>query len=235
MIQRAIEAGVSRMFLPNIDSNSIPGMFSLVKEFPENCFPMMGLHPCSINEEFQKELKVIEYWLMKKTFYAIGEIGMDLYWDKTFVEQQQYAFEFQLKLAKRHGLPVVIHTRNAFAETIEIVERNNDKDLRGIFHCFSGTAEEAHRIIALTGFKLGIGGVLTYKNSGLGKALEGIDLEHLVLETDSPYLPPVPHRGKRNESSFLKYIAHALAELKQVSVEEVASITTENSKHIFGL
>lgn len=235
IILRAIESGTSRLFLPNIDSSSIPGLFNLVKTFPDHCFPMMGLHPCSVNEEFQKELKVVEHWLMQRTFYAVGEIGIDLYWDKTFIEHQQYAFEFQVKLAKRHGLPVVIHTRNAFEEVFEIVERNNNEDLKGIFHCFSGTAAEAERVIALGGFKLGIGGVLTFKNSGLDKVVEQIGLKHLVLETDSPYLAPVPHRGQRNESSYLHFIAEKIASLKKITVEEVASVTTANSKQIFGI
>jgi TatD DNase family protein len=221
MVQRALEAGVTRLFLPNIDSHSIPGLFSLAKQFPENCFPMIGLHPCSVNEE--------------RAFFGIGEIGMDLYWDKTFAEQQQYAFDFQIKLAKKYKLPIVIHTRNAFDEAYAIVEKNAGPDLRGIFHCFSGTVEEAEKVIALGGFKLGIGGVLTFKKSGLDSALEQISLEHLVLETDAPYLAPTPHRGKRNESAYLKLIAEKLAEVKRVRVEEVARITTENSKAVFGV
>jgi TatD DNase family protein len=235
MVQRALEAGVTRLFLPNIDSHSIPGLFSLAKQFPENCFPMIGLHPCSVNEEFQKELKVVEHWLSQRAFFGIGEIGMDLYWDKTFAEQQQYAFDFQIKLAKKYKLPIVIHTRNAFDEAYAIVEKNAGPDLRGIFHCFSGTVEEAEKVIALGGFKLGIGGVLTFKKSGLDSALEQISLEHLVLETDAPYLAPTPHRGKRNESAYLKLIAEKLAEVKRVRVEEVARITTENSKAVFGV
>ena len=195
----------------------------------------MGLHPCSVDEKFQNELKVVEHWLMQRTFYAIGEIGIDLHWDKTFKEQQQYAFEFQIKLAKRHGLPIVIHTRDAFQEAYEIIERNNDKDLKGIFHCFSGTVEEADKVIALGGFKLGIGGVLTFKNSGLDKIVEHVGLEHLVLETDAPYLAPVPHRGKRNESAYLRLIAERLAEIKKTDLAEVARITTENSFGIFGI
>ncbi|HEV7231191.1 MAG TPA: TatD family hydrolase [Bacteroidia bacterium] len=235
MVQRALDAGVTRLFLPNIDSHSIPGLFSLAKQFPENCFPMMGLHPCSVNEEVQKELKVVEHWLGQRKFFAVGEIGIDLYWDKTFVEQQQYAFDFQIKLAKKHKLPIVIHTRNAFEEAYEIVRKNLDQDLRGIFHCFSGTIEEAEKIIALGSFKLGIGGVLTFKKSGLDNVLEQIPLEHMVLETDAPYLAPTPHRGKRNESSYLKLIAEKLAEVKRTRVEEVVRITTENSKTIFGV
>lgn len=235
MIQRAIHTGITRLFLPNIDSTSIPGLFALTKTWPDHCFPMMGLHPCSVNEGFQSELKVVEHWLSQRKFYAVGEIGVDLYWDKTFKEQQLYAFEFQIRLAKKYALPIVIHTRNAFNEAYEVVERNNDTSLTGVFHCFSGTSEEAEKVIALKGFKLGIGGVLTFKNSGLDKVVQQIPLEHLVLETDSPYLAPVPHRGKRNESAYIRIIAEKLAELKQCSLEEVARITTENSKHLFGI
>jgi len=235
MIRRAVDSGVSRMFLPNIDSNSIPGLFQLIKAFPDNCFPMMGLHPCSVNEQFQKELSVVEHWLGKRKFYAVGEIGIDLYWDKTFAEQQQYAFEYQIKLAKRLGLPIVIHTRNAFKEAFEIVERNNDSNLKGIFHCFSGTLDEAHQVTALGGFMLGIGGVLTFKNSGLDTIVTQLGLEHLVLETDAPYLAPVPVRGKRNESAYITLIAQRLADLKKTSLDEVARITTANSKTIFGI
>jgi TatD DNase family protein len=234
MIQRALSAGVSRLFLPNIDSNSIPGLFELVKHYPQHCFPMMGLHPCSVNEEFQKELKVVEYWLTQRKFYAIGEVGIDLYWDTSFAEQQKYAFDFQVQLAKKYRLPVIIHTRNAFKEAYEIILRHNDKNLKGIFHCFSGNAEEAEQVISLGGFKLGIGGVLTFKNAGLDKVLEHISPEHMVLETDAPYLAPVPYRGKRNESSYLSLVAAKLGELKKLSVEEIAAITTANSKYIFG-
>ena len=234
MIQRAIASGVTRMFMPNIDGDSIPGMFALAKKFPEHCFPMMGLHPCSVNEHFQKELMVVEHWLGQRPFYAVGEIGIDLYWDKTFAEQQAYAFEFQIKLAKKHHLPIVIHTRNAFSEAYEIVARHNE-DLTGIFHCFSGSREEADQVMALKGFKLGIGGVLTFKNSGLDKIIADIPLDYLVLETDAPYLAPVPHRGKRNESAYLTYVAGRIAELKGITVEEVADRTTANSKQLFGV
>ena len=198
MVKKAIDSGITRMFMPNIDSSSIPGMFALAKEFPENCFPMMGLHPCSVDSKFEEELRVVEHWLSKRTFFAIGEIGIDLYHDKSYKEQQQYAFEYQVKLAKKLRLPVVIHTRNAFEEAFEIISRNHDENLRGIFHCFSGNASEARRITELGTFKLGIGGVLTFKNSGVDTAITGIPLEHLVLETDAPYLAPVPFRGKRN-------------------------------------
>lgn len=195
---------------------------------------MMGLHPCSVNEEFQKELKVVEYWLTQRKFCAIGEVGIDLYWDTSFAEQQKYAFDFQIQLAKKYQLPVIIHTRNAFKEVFEIVLLHNDKNLKGIFHCFSGSIEEAEQVISLGGFKLGIGGVLTFKNAGLDKVIERISPEHMVLETDSPYLAPAPYRGKRNESSYLVLVAGKLAELKKLSVEEIAEITTANSKYIFG-
>ena len=234
IIEHAIQNGVGRMYVPNIDSKSIVGLFNLAKEFPENCFPMMGLHPCSVNNKYSDELKVVEHWLEKKKFYAIGEIGIDLYWDKTFLNQQKDAFKRQIEMAKKHKLPIVIHTRSSFNETYEIVKEMKDENLKGIFHCFSGTSEDAEQIISLGGFKIGIGGVLTFKNSGLDKVVEQIDMKHLVLETDSPYLAPVPHRGKRNESSYIKIIAHKLAEIKNVSVEKVGEITTQNALEIFG-
>ncbi|HEY6162122.1 MAG TPA: TatD family hydrolase [Bacteroidia bacterium] len=235
MIQRALDAGVDRLFLPNIDSGSIPSLFALCKQFPGHCFPMMGLHPCSVNNKYNDELKVVEHWLEKMRFYAIGEIGIDLYWDKTFVNQQKDAFAHQIDLAKRYDLPIVIHTRNSFSETYEIVAGMNDRRLKGIFHCFTGTVDDAKRIIALGGFKMGIGGVLTFKNSGLDKVLEEVDLKYLVLETDSPYLAPVPYRGKRNESAYIPLIAEKLAMIKGTTVEEVARITTQNALEIFEL
>lgn len=234
MLQRAIDAGVSRLFLPNIDSSSIPALFKLSRNHPDRCFPMMGLHPCSVNAGYGRELQVVEHWLGKMKFYAVGEIGIDLYWDKTFVEQQKDAFAQQIELAKKHELPIVIHTRNAFNECYEIVKEHHDGKLKGIFHCFSGTSEEAEKVIALGGFWLGIGGVLTFKNGGLDKVIEDVDMKHIVLETDSPYLSPAPHRGKRNESAYLTFVARKLAEIKNIPVEEVARITTENSIEIFG-
>jgi TatD DNase family protein len=234
VIKAAIEAGISRFYLPNIDSGSVPALFGTCRDFPEHCFPMMGLHPCSVNSRYGDELKVVEHWLEKKRFYAIGEIGIDLYWDKTYINQQKDAFAQQVELAKKYRLPIVIHTRNAFEEVFEIVAGMNEPGLRGIFHCFSGSADEARRIISLGGFKLGIGGVLTFKNSGLDAALSGVGLEHLVLETDSPYLAPAPHRGKRNESAYLRLVAEKLAALKHTSLEEVAAVTTRNAAEIFG-
>jgi len=235
MIQRALDAGVSRMFLPNIDSTSIEDMMALAAQFPENCFPMMGLHPCSVKSDFEKELQLVEEWYHKRKFCAVGEIGIDLYWDKTFAKEQEIAFRRQIALAKKLEIPIVIHCRESFEEIYTIVRELNDKKLRGIFHCFTGSFEEAQKIIALGGFKMGIGGVLTFKNSKLGEVVSQIDLKYLVLETDSPYLTPTPFRGKRNESAYIIYIAKKLAGLHNISLEEVASITTENSREIYGI
>lgn len=233
-VERGISAGVKKFFLPNIDSASIPGMMALEKEFPQNCFAMMGLHPCSVNDKYEEELKIVEDWFAKRKFIAVGEIGMDYHWDKTFSEQQKVAFARQIDLAKKYKVPIVIHQRECFDDLFEIVQAKRD-NLRGIFHCFTGTLEEANKIIGLGGFKMGIGGAVTYKNSKLPDVLKQIDLKHLVLETDSPYLPPVPHRGKRNESSFITFVAQKIAEIKGVSVEEVAEITTKNAEDIFAI
>ena len=233
MIQRAISAGVKKMFLPNIYAGSIASMFKLEEQFPQNCFAMVGLHPCSVNEQYGEELTIVEHWLGKRKFIAVGEIGLDYHWDKTFIPQQKDAFAKQIDLAKKYNLPIVIHQRDCFEDCFEIVKSKNDKMLKGIFHCFSGTLEEANKIISLGNFKLGIGGVITYKKSKLPEVLKQIDLKHIVLETDSPYLAPVPHRGKRNESSYLTIIANKIAEAKGITVEEVARITTQNAEEIF--
>jgi TatD DNase family protein len=237
MVKRAIDSGVNRLFLPNIDSNSINGMLALVKQYPENCFAMMGLHPCSVTNSYETELALVEEWLNKKEmkFYAVGEIGLDFYWNTTYAQQQKKAFRKQIEMALKYKLPIVIHVRNAFNETFEIVKEYNSKELKGIFHCFSGNIEEAERIISLGGFKLGIGGVITFKNGGLNTIIPQIAVEHIVLETDSPYLAPVPHRGKRNESSYIMLVAQKIAELKNCSVNEVAEQTTKNSIDIFGV
>ncbi len=235
VVERAIAAGVTKMFLPNIDSSSIASLLKLEEQFPENCFAMMGLHPGSVNEKYGDELSIVEHWLAKRRFCAIGEIGMDYYWDKTFVPQQKDAFEKQLDLAKKYALPAIIHQRECFDDLFEIVRSKNDKNLRGIFHCFTGTLEQANKIIGLGGFKLGIGGVITYKKSELPETLKHIELNHIVLETDSPYLPPAPHRGKRNESSYIALVVQKIAEVKGISVEEVAAITTKNSEEVFSL
>jgi TatD DNase family protein len=222
------------MFMPNVDSDSIPGMFLVEKQFPENCFAMMGLHPCSVGSNYQQELQVVEYWLNKRKFVAIGEIGIDLYWDKTYIAQQQDAFRMQIQLAKKHELPYVIHARNSFDEVMEIVTEFKNDNLKAIFHCFSGTIEQAEQIVEMKNFKLGIGGVVTFKNSGLDKVVEAIDLKHLVLETDAPYLAPVPFRGKTNQPEYLLVVAQKIAEIKNISLEEVVEVTTQNSKEIFG-
>ena len=234
LIRKAIDEGVTRFFMPNVDSESIPGMFQVEKEFPANSFAMMGLHPCSVTATYQHELQVVEHWLGKRKFAAIGEIGIDLYWDKTFFEQQQDAFRRQISLAKKYELPYVIHSRNSFNEVMEIVNEFKEDKIKAIFHCFSGNVEQAEQVVAMGNFKLGIGGVVSFKNSGLDKVVEAIDLKHLVLETDAPYLAPVPHRGKRNEPGYLIQVAKKIAEIKKISVEEVAAMTTQNSIDIFG-
>jgi len=232
MLARAIGSGVERFYLPNIDSNSIEGMLALEKQYPENCFPMMGLHPCSVNADYKKELAIVEEWLGKRPFVAVGEIGIDLYWDKTYIEQQKDAFKIQIQWAKDLNIPIIIHARDALDIIIEIVEEEKDERLNGIFHCFTGTLEQAKRIEAL-GFYIGIGGVLTFKNGGLNKIAGNIPMERIVLETDSPYLAPKPKRGKRNESSYILYVAEKLAEIKGMSLSEIMKITTENANKIF--
>jgi TatD DNase family protein len=234
VVKNCIDKGVERLFLPNIDSSSIEKMMKLGKTYPNNCFPMMGLHPTSVKENYKEELTLVEEWLNKQQFCAVGEIGIDLYWDKTQLKEQQDAFRFQIDLAKEHNLPFVIHCRDAFDEIFEILDELNDDKMRGIFHCFTGNIEQANHIINYGDFKIGIGGVVTFKNSGLDKTVEQIDLEHIVLETDSPYLAPTPYRGKRNESTYLYNIAKKVADIYSLSISEVAEITTKNSKQVFG-
>ena len=234
VIQNAYNNDVKKIILPNIDSGSIKRLVDLSKSYPHICYPLMGIHPTSVAADYKEELHAMEYWLDKHKFYGIGEIGIDLYWDKTFENEQKEVFRYQIKLAKSKNLPIVIHLRNSFNEVYEIVKDEQDGSLNGIFHCFTGDEIEAHKIIDL-GFLLGIGGVLTFKNSNLDKVIEKVDLKHLVLETDSPYLAPVPKRGRRNESSYLVYIAKKLAEVYQIPVEEVAEITTINARNLFGI
>ncbi|QBN19090.1 TatD family hydrolase [Flavobacterium nackdongense] len=234
MIQRAIDAGVSRFFIPAIDSAYTQSMYELEKGYPENIFLMMGLHPTHVKDNYLEELKHVEEELSKRKFFAVGEIGIDLYWDKTHLPQQQEAFRKQIQLAKQYKLPIVIHCREAFDEIFEILEAEKSTDLFGIFHCFSGTYEQALQAISYN-MKLGIGGVVTFKNGKIDTFLDQIDLSHIVLETDSPYLAPVPYRGKRNESSYLVNVVHKLSEIYKVSAEEIARITTENSRLIFGI
>ncbi|MEI6266040.1 MAG: TatD family hydrolase [Sphingobacteriia bacterium] len=233
MIQRAIDAGVKQFYLPAIDSNEINGMLALEALYPGVCKAMMGLHPCYVKENYQEELHIVKDWLDKRPFAAVGEIGLDYYWDTQFKVQQQEAFELQMNWALEKNMPIVIHTRNAMQETIEMVKPLAAKGLKGIFHCFSGSYESAKEIIKM-GFLLGIGGVVTYKNAGLGEVLTKIDLEHLVLETDAPYLTPVPFRGKRNESSYLQYVLSKLSDIKQVPETTIAAITTANAEKLFG-
>ncbi|MDN3550365.1 TatD family hydrolase [Mucilaginibacter aquaedulcis] len=233
-MERCLSNNINRLFLPNVDIASVSLMFDLVRAYPEQCFAMLGLHPCSVKENWQQELNSIRDAHQQNKIYAIGEIGIDLYWDKTFLKEQIDAFRQQINWAKSLKLPIVIHCRDAFNEVYEVLQQEQDENLRGIFHCFTGTVEQAHKITGL-GFYLGIGGVVTYKNSGLDKVVAEIDLKHIVLETDSPYLTPVPFRGKPNESSYLIYIAQKVAELHQTTVETVASITTENSIKVFGI
>jgi TatD DNase family protein len=235
MISRCIEKNISRIFLPNIDTKSIEPMLALCKKHPENLFPMMGLHPCSVKENYLSELNIIQQELEKNTYYAIGEIGIDLYWDKTFIEEQKNAFRTQIKWAKERKLPIVIHARDSFKEIFEIVDEENDEQLTGIFHCFTGTIEDAKKIINYGGFKLGIGGVVTFKSSGLDSVLKHVDIKHIVLETDAPYLAPVPYRGKRNESSYVELVALKLCDIYDLSLTEIANITTQNAIEVFGI
>lgn len=233
MVKRAISAGVTRIYLPNIDAESIESMIALEAAFPENCFAMMGLHPCSVQPDtYEAELALVESWLKQRSWAGIGETGIDLYWDKTTLEIQQIAFGRQCEWAKELGRPIIIHSREANKEAIEVVRQAQDGRLRGIFHCFSGTLDEAKTMIDL-GFMLGIGGTLTYPKSELPALLREIPLEHIVLETDAPYLPPVPHRGKRNETAFVRHTAEALSEAKVLPIAEIARVTTANALRMF--
>ena len=234
-VQRAINAGVDKLLLPNIDIDSISAMYDLCNQFPNNCFPMMGLHPGSVDENWERNLEVIKEHLFTRNNLAVGEIGMDLYWDKTFQDAQAQAFRQQISWAKELKLPIIIHAREAFEEIFDIVDELNDDNLRGIFHCFTGTLEQARKIQEYGGFMLGLGGVLTYKKSGLDEVVKDIPIDMIVLETDSPYLPPTPHRGKRNESAYLIHIAEKLAEIKQMKLTEVADLTTANARQMFNL
>lgn len=233
MIQRAFEEGVERIFLPNVDQHTVKPMLDICARYPNRCFPMMGLHPCHVKEDFKSELVGLQSYLDKGNYCAVGEIGMDLYWDTSFEQQQKEAFRTQIQWAKAKNLPIIIHCRDAFDPIFEILESERDERLRGIFHCFTGTIDQAQQAIDLN-FHIGFGGVLTFKKSGLDLVAAQIDLSHIVLETDSPYLAPSPNRGKRNESSYLIHIAQKLADIHQVSIQEIAAITTANSKQIFG-
>ncbi|HIA06385.1 MAG TPA: TatD family deoxyribonuclease [Flavobacteriales bacterium] len=233
VMSRAIDRDIQRFYLPNIDRSTFDEMMALAGNYPGKALPLIGLHPCSVKEDFEEELSFVDKKARGGGFFGIGETGIDLYWDKTFFEQQRESFARQIELAKELALPIIIHCRESFDEIFEIVDRLNDERLSGIFHCFTGDLSQANRIIDYGRFKLGMGGVLTFKNSGLDKTIVDVPLQHLVLETDSPYLAPVPYRGKRNESSYLIEVAKKLGEIKGVSIEEVAEITTDNANEVF--
>lgn len=233
-LQRCFDKNIQRLFLPNVDTESVSFVMDAVRTYPANCFPMLGLHPCSVKENYKEELEQLERLLSEYRVYAIGEIGLDLYWDKSTLDFQRDAFRIQVAWAKAMGLPIDIHCRDAFNELFELLEELKDDKLFGIFHCFTGTLEQAKHAIDL-GFTLGIGGVVTFKKAGLDAVVKEIDLQHIVLETDAPYLAPSPYRGKENESSYLYYVAQKVADLHQIDIQEVARITTNNSKKIFGI
>ncbi len=232
MISRASAEGITKMYLPGIDSSAIESMLQMEIDYPSQCHAMMGLHPCYVKENYKEELQIVEQWLAKRSFAAVGEIGLDFYWDTSFKAQQYEAFHTQIGWALHYKRPIVIHTRNAMRETIDVVKSYAGKGLHGIFHCFGGTVEDANKIID-AGFYLGIGGVVTYKKSSLAEVLASVPLKHIVLETDAPYLTPAPFRGKRNESSYLKYVVDKLVEVYGVSATEIATITTANAEQIF--
>lgn len=234
VVKKAIEAGITRFFIPAIDSTYTAAMLELEKSFPEHIYLMMGLHPTHVKENYKAELDKVESMLASRKFYAVGEIGIDLYWDRSFLKQQQEAFAYQIKLAQKFELPIVIHCRESFDEIIEVIDEVGTDTLRGIFHCFTGTIEQAQQAISRN-MKLGIGGVVTFKNGKIDTFLNKIDLSHIVLETDSPYLAPVPYRGKRNESSYLRIILEKLTEIYHLDPAEIARITTENSMEVFGV
>jgi len=234
VVQNAIENGVSKMLLPNIDSTTTNNMLQLCNKYPQHCFPMIGLHPCSVKKDnIEKEILHVEEMLNKNSFIAIGEIGLDLYWDTSNLSYQKVAFESQIKLAKKYQLPIVIHVRDSFNEAIEIVEKLNNENLSGVFHCFTGNIQEAERIINLENFYLGIGGVVTFKNGGINKIINQISLDNIILETDSPYLAPTPFRGKRNESKFLVKIAQKMSEIYEIDINEIAKKTSSNAINLF--
>ena len=234
VLKRAVSEGVKKFFLPAIDRSHTSGMNKLEEKYQDICIAMAGLHPCSVKADYLDEIAHVKHLLSQRKFAGIGETGLDFYWDKTFIKEQYHALEIQISLALQYDLPLILHTRNATQETIDVVKKHKGSGLTGIFHCFGGSLAEAQQIID-AGFFLGIGGVITYKNSGLAEVLKDVNMDRIVLETDAPYLAPVPFRGKRNESSYLKYIADKLAAVKNVSTEEVEKITDANAKKIFRL
>jgi TatD DNase family protein len=233
VVSRAQHAGIDRVVLPNIDSASIKPMLDLTDSNPGYFFPLIGLHPTSVKEDFRKELEIIEYWLNKRKFYGIGEIGIDLYWDKTFLAEQLEAFRIQIDWAKQLKIPIAVHVRDSFTEVMEVLREKKDDSLRGVFHSFTGTVEQANQIIEL-GFKIGLGGIVTFKKSGLDSVVPEIGLQNILLETDSPWLAPVPHRGRRNECSYLPSIASRVADLHNIQIDKVAQVTSQNAQELFG-
>lgn len=234
VMQRAYDNDVKKIILPNIDSGSIKRLLDLSNAYPHLCFPLMGLHPTSVSADYAEELEAVEYWLGKRKFYGIGEIGIDLYWEQKYIQEQKEAFRHQVKLAKSLNLPIVIHLRNSFEEVYTIVKEEQDGTLKGIFHCFTGSLTEAKRVIDI-GFLLGIGGVVTFKNSNLDEVIKDVDIKNIVLETDAPYLAPDPKRGRRNESAYLAFVAQKVAEIYGITVEQVAEITSSNARQLFGI
>lgn len=234
IIDNALRAGVKKILLPNIDSTTIDDMLDLCQKYPDICYPMMGLHPGSVKDDYEKELAIVEDWLGKGSFVAVGEIGTDLYWDQAYMEQQQEAMRVQMQWAKKYQLPIVIHNRSSFDLTYQLVSEANEPDFNGVFHCFTGSLSDADKINSL-GFYLGLGGVLTFKNSGLDKTVSKINLSNIILETDSPYLTPAPHRGKRNEPAYTAIIAEKLATTQNINLETVKEITSNNTQKLFNL
>lgn len=234
VVDQAIAAGVRYMLMPNVDKQTIGPMMQLNRQFPLNCLPMMGLHPTSVKENPQAELDEVAEWFEKESFIAVGETGIDLYWDTTYFEQQKQAFRFQIELALKHDLPLIIHSRKSLEEIFQVLLPYQGTKLKGVFHCYPGDVVQAEKALEM-GFYLGIGGVVSYKNSEMAKVVEAIGLEHIILETDAPYLPPVPHRGKRNQPSYIPLIAAKIAEIKKTSISEVAEKTTNNACRLFNL
>lgn len=233
-VDRAVKAGVSRMLMPNIDSHTVGDMLAVTRKFPEQCLPMMGLHPTSVKETYRTELSVIENWFTKEHFAAVGESGLDLYWDTRYEQEQKEALEMHIGWAVQYNLPLVLHSRNSLKLLMDMIDQHRQPALTGVFHCYPGGPEDAFKVIDM-GFMLGIGGVVTYKNSLMAEVVKAVNLEHIILETDAPFLSPVPYRGKRNESAHLVYVAERIAEIKGVTVEEVASVTTANARKLFGM
>jgi len=234
MVQRAIDANVQKMFLPNIDSTTIPAMHQLCEKFPNHCYPMMGLHPCSVKGDYKKELEIVKKQIDEQKYFGVGETGIDLYWDTTFKVEQIEAFKFQINLAKENNLPIIIHSRESLDMTIQIIEESQDGNLRGVFHCFNGSIAQSKKIVDLN-FMMGLGGVITFKNANLDEMIKELPCEKIILETDAPYLSPVPYRGKRNESAYIPLVAEKLSEIRNEVVGSIMSYTTENASKLFGI